>query len=321
MIPKSTHRRLSHWLGIEPDTTGHGEKLAAGLGGMLGILAVLWISSRSLGGIGAATVVASMGASAVLLFAVPHGPLSQPWPLIGGHLLSAAIGVSCQRLVADPYWAAALAVGIAITVMYYSRCVHPPGGATALAAVIGGDPVHALGYQYVLTPIALNVFLLLAMAVAVNALFPWRRYPYRWFAWLRDREREERPEPVPRSDVLSRADLEYALKTLGSYVDITEDDLGRIYQLATRHAESVHLPVEQVRLGGTYSNGRYGRHWSVRQVVDEAGTGPGDLVIYKVLAGEGRRQSGTCSREAFARWAKYPVERNETSWQRVEEEH
>ena len=160
-----------------PDTTpvSHTEKLISAVGGFLGILLIFVISYLSLGPWGAPWIVASMGASAVLLFAVPHGQLSQPWALIGGHVLSAAIGVTVFRFIPDAFLAAALAVGLAIAAMYYLRCVHPPGGATALAAVLGGPDVHALGYSYVLVPVLANAVVILLAAIAVNYPFRWRR--------------------------------------------------------------------------------------------------------------------------------------------------
>ena len=92
-------------------------------------------------------IVTSMGASVVLLFAVPHSALGQLWNVIGGHLISAAIGVACYQWLPSNGIAAGASVGLAIGAMYYTRCIHPPGGATALAAVIGGQNIHALGYR------------------------------------------------------------------------------------------------------------------------------------------------------------------------------
>jgi len=89
-------------------------------------------------------IVPSMGASAVLLFAVPHSALGHLWNVIGGHLISSAIGVACYQRLPSNGIAAGASVGLAIGAMYYTRCIHPPGGATALAAVIGGQNIHAL---------------------------------------------------------------------------------------------------------------------------------------------------------------------------------
>ncbi len=155
-LARNTARAVRRFIGLEINKTGHLEKWVSGMGGLVGILAVSLISGQYLELTGAAWIVASMGATAVLLFAVPHGPLSQPWAVIGGHLVSAAIGVACARWVPDPLLAPAAAVGLAIGAMHYLRCIHPPGGATALTAVVGGSQLQALGFDYVLTPVSLN---------------------------------------------------------------------------------------------------------------------------------------------------------------------
>jgi CBS-domain-containing membrane protein len=193
-------------------------------GGLLGILAVVWISHFLSGGHNGVLAVASMGASTVLLFAVPHGPMSQPWPLIGGHLVSALIGVTCARWLGDDLMlAAALAVALSIAAMYTLRCLHPPGGATALYAVLGGETVHALGYGYLLSPVLQNVLALVAVAVAFNYPFAWRRYPQ---AWARPRAHKVEKAMIPHSRLV------YALSQIDTFVDISEEDLQRIYELA-----------------------------------------------------------------------------------------
>ena len=296
----------------------HTERLISAGGGLLGVLVVAAVSAYGLGLQGAALVIASMGASAVLLFAVPHGTLSQPWPVFGGHVLSAIIGVACYRLIPYPILAAALAVGLAIGVMYYLRCLHPPGGATALTAVIGGDEIHALGFGFVLEPVALNATVILLAATAINYPFKWRRYPAR----LRE-TRAAAPAPAAAGDdKLTHEDFAYALRRLDSYIDVSEDDLARIYSLATAHAQLPHISPDRIRLDGYYSNGRYGDDWSVRHVVDQAlrGDPEKDQVIYRVVAGKDRRSAGTMSRGDFARWARHEVVRNENSWQKPEVE-
>ena len=110
--------------------------------------------------------------------------------------------------------------------MYYTRCIHPPGGATALAAVIGGPNIHALGYQYTLTPIAINTATILLLGLLFNALFHWRRYP----AFLLSKETEK---DYTNSEYAPDADFVYALSQMDTFIDVTEDDLLKIYQLAT----------------------------------------------------------------------------------------
>ncbi|MEH6576876.1 MAG: HPP family protein [Amphritea sp.] len=156
---------------------GHRERWLSVVGGFIGIYALLWISGTVLDRQGATIVMASMGASAVLVFALPHGALAQPWAVFGGHITSALIGVSCAKLLDDPFFATAVAVALAIAVMSYLHCIHPPGGATAMIAVVGGEPVQQLGYGFVIYPVLINVMIILAIATVVNLPFNHRRYP------------------------------------------------------------------------------------------------------------------------------------------------
>lgn len=222
-----------HWLGIEQSPVSHAERLLSALGGFLGILGVCWVTSAVVGGVAAIPIIASMGASAVLLYAVPHGALSQPWPVIGGHLLSAVVGVACQRWIGQPAVAAALAVGLAIGAMHYLRCLHPPGGATAITAVIGGEAIHALGFGYALLPVGLNLLIILGIAVAFNAPLRWRRYPVAW-------ARRDSP-PAPAHLALQHEDFAAALKSIDSFIDVDEDDLKLIFSLAEEHARQRRL--------------------------------------------------------------------------------
>jgi len=130
--------------------------------------------------------------------------------------------------------AAAVAVGLAIGAMYYLHCIHPPGGATALVAVLGGDAVHQLGYGFVLSPVLENVITILLMAMLINLPFRHRRYPA---ALSRpDRMPEGSGEKAP----ITHADLVCALSQLDSFIDVSEQDLVRIYTLAVHHT---HNPV------------------------------------------------------------------------------
>ncbi len=308
--------RLLAFIGLGSNSTSHQEKWVSVAGGLCGILGILILSEHYLGLAASAGIVASMGASAVLLFAVPHGPLSQPWPLVGGHLVSALVGVTCAQWIPVPIVAAAVAVGLAIGVMHYCRCIHPPGGATALVAVIGGEQVHSLGYQFVLTPVMLNAISILLLAVLFNYAFPWRRYPA---ALSSAREAYAREPDSSRLDqLISHEDLESALQTIGTTLDVSEKDLQTIVNLANQHAQQKRIQPREIILGRYYSNGEYGANWQVRRVVDMAhpARGDDDLVIYRVVAGQNRRSSGTESIADFARWAKYEVELNENSWQR-----
>lgn len=296
-------------MGIYSGSISHGEKLLSAMGGFVGILLCLWVSGYFLGMQGAALLVASMGASAVLLFAVPHGALSQPWALVGGHLVSALIGVVCAKLVAEPLLAAPLAVALAIAAMHYLRCIHPPGGATALTAVMGGEQVHALGFQFVLTPVLLNIIIMLVAAVAVNYAFPWRRYPasLKKIAGIK---------PVKNSECiesLGHDDFAYARCEIGSFVDVSEADLIKIYHLAVKHARQLSDQPEGIAVGLYYSNGEWGEGLSVRKVLscDEA------VVAYRIVAGTGEGSVNQVTCAEFAQWQRYEVILKQGVWHRI----
>ena len=110
-------------------------------------------------------IVAPLGASAVLVFAVPASPLAQPWPVVGGNTISTLVGVAVFQSVPDTTLAAGLAVGAAILVMSLTRCLHPPGGAAALTAVIGSSGIHAAGYAFAFAPVAINSIALVSLAM------------------------------------------------------------------------------------------------------------------------------------------------------------
>lgn len=217
-----------------PDTTSLREKIVSGLAGLVGIGLIMAVSAVFLAPRDLPWVVASMGASAVLLFAVPHGPLSQPWNFVGGHLISAFIGITVAKLVPGMVPAAALAVGIAISVMYITRCLHPPGGATALSAVVGSPAVHALGYQYAVTPILVNVVVMLAWALVINNLLANRRYPEK--LGRRPASGSGSPGKVVAGLGVAPEDLDYAMRQLGEYIDLSVSDLRALIELTAAHA-------------------------------------------------------------------------------------
>ncbi len=228
------HRFLARFGSRPFHTSSHTERLIATVGSFVGILLVLLVSAHMFDVHGAALVVGSTGASAVLLFAAPHSVLSQPWSLLGGHLVSAAIGVTCARFFADPFFAGPMAVALAIGTMHYLRCLHPPGGATALVAVIGGEPLRELGYGFLVTPVLANVLIILTVAVVINYPFRWRRYP----DWLSAPTGSIGAEDLQREKcMIAHSDLVYALSEIDSFIDVSEEDLLRIYGLAMHHTK------------------------------------------------------------------------------------
>jgi len=226
---------LLHWLGVDLIHVSHGERLIAATGALLGVAACWGISIQFVGADSAALIVASVGAGAVLLFAVPHGVLSQPWPAIGGHLLSAVVGVTCAQWIDSTWLAASVAVGLAVLVMHYARCLHPPGGATALVAVVGGTDIHALGYAYVLEPVLLNALTLFAVAMLFNNLVARRRYP------AARAQAIAAPPQSPTSGIQAEH-LRAAMADMNMVEDVSEEDLLNIIARAEAYAARQDTP-------------------------------------------------------------------------------
>jgi CBS domain-containing membrane protein len=197
------------------------EIVRAGIGACLGILITALVCTLWLGAPGVAPLlIAPMGASAVLLFAIPASPLAQPYAMIGGHLLAALVGVTCAKFVPVPMLAAALAVAGAVAAMAICRCVHPPSGAVALTAVIGGPHVLAAGYGFAIVPVLLNSVLLVLAALAYNNATG-LTYPHRAHT------PPHPPSPFPVA--LAKADFEAVLAGYGETLAIGADDLEALF--------------------------------------------------------------------------------------------
>lgn len=179
---------LGHYLGKMRGRTLEGppsvplsEVLWSWLGACCGIGLLSFMNQAFLPSGDNLLLIGSFGASAVLVYGAPRAPLSQPRNLVGGHILSATIGVICfQALGFLPWLAAPLAVATAIAVMHLTRTLHPPGGATALIAVAGSDQIHALGFLYILMPVGVGALTLLLVGLLVNNLPRQRQYPEHW---------------------------------------------------------------------------------------------------------------------------------------------
>lgn len=204
----------------EPVRVNGRERLRVCAGALVGVLLAGLLGMLAASSFGASLwLVAPLGASAVLVFATPGGPMSQPWPVIGGNVLSSLVGVACAQLPLPMPAAAALAAGLAIAVMFSTRSLHPPGGAAALLAVLAGQS----SWGYVLFPVAFNCLLLVLCGAVYNSLTG-RRYPH--------------PRQVSAAGPgarFSAADLDVALKHYNQYLDVSRSDLADLLH----HAESV----------------------------------------------------------------------------------
>jgi CBS-domain-containing membrane protein len=151
------------------------------IGSFLGIGSISFVNYHIFEKIDMLMIVGSFGASAVLIYGAIKSPLAQPRNFVGGHVLSALVGVASYQLFHGQLWlAAGMGVATAIAVMHATRTLHPPGGATALIAVIGGDRIHSLGFMYALFPVAGGALILLVIALIVNNIPRNRRYPEFW---------------------------------------------------------------------------------------------------------------------------------------------
>lgn len=203
------------------------DRVMACVGALVGVAATGLAARCTLGSEISAPMlmIASMGASGVLVFAVPASPLAQPWPVIGGNIVSAAVGVFVAHLIDDPMIGAGVAVGTAIAVMSASRCLHPPGGGTALIPVLAGLGAPASDWMFPLLPVALNAALLLGVAWIFHR-FSGHRYP-RIIA------------PAQTLQVsINDDDIAHALSQLHEPLDVNAGDLRIIATLAAEHARS-----------------------------------------------------------------------------------
>jgi len=164
-----------------PPAVGFAEIVWSWIGAFLGIASVAFVNYNIFKGTDLVMIIGSFGASAVLIYAAIRSPLAQPRNLIGGHVISAIIGVTAYNLLHNFMWlAAAVAVATAIAAMHATKTLHPPGGATALIAVIGSQKIHNLGYLYAIIPAGFGAVIMLIIALLINNIPKSRKYPEFW---------------------------------------------------------------------------------------------------------------------------------------------
>ena len=159
------------------------------LGSFMGIGLVGFINSQHFQAHDNMFLIGSFGASSVLIYGIINSPFSQPRNLIGGHLISAIIGVTIHKLIPQELWlSCAMSVSLSIVMMQMTKTLHPPGGATALIANLGSEKIQNLGYFYVLSPVLSGVLILFIVALVFNNLTEHREYPTnkKWYkVWQR----------------------------------------------------------------------------------------------------------------------------------------
>ena len=198
------------------------DRLVACVGALVGIGLTAAISSWLMPEPGMALLLgAPIGASAVLLFAIPSSPLAQPASVIGGSVVSTLSGVFAAQTFGHGAFAAGFAVSLAILAMSVTRCLHAPGGGCALVPVVGGPAIMAKGYAFALVPFGLNAVLLVAVGYMFHC-FSGHSYPHR---------------PARTAPGVSMADIDAALDESGEAFDVSRADLQALLAAAERHAE------------------------------------------------------------------------------------
>ncbi len=167
--------------GTAPPRTSGKEIAAAWIGSCIAIGLIALLERYVVDGAGFPLLIGSFGASAVLAFGAAKSPLAQPRNMVGGHFFSSLVGIGSGMIIPDITWlAASLAVATAIAVMHISKTLHPPGGATALIAVTGGESIRQLGWTYAFVPCLSGALILLLVALIVNNIPRDQRWPLFW---------------------------------------------------------------------------------------------------------------------------------------------
>ena len=177
-------------------------------------------------------LIASMGASAFLLFIVPHSPMAQPWPLIGGHLISAIVAVSISHMTHNAIIGSACIIAVSLFAMQLFNCLHPPGAATALAAMAGILP-QTIDPQFIIYCVLGNAMVLLLMGYLINNLLLKRRYPMLKSHHPHHEQFQQNSSRYPL--MIDIDDIQWALGEMDGIVDVSEEDLIDIYELAIEH--------------------------------------------------------------------------------------
>lgn len=263
---------------ISPYTNGqthlsHKEAFTASLGSFFAIALIFTLTIQITNNQNtAALIAASTGATAFIIFTLPKSVFSQNWSVIAGHLISAFIGVSCFKLLGDSIIATALSLALAVIGMHLLRCPHPPGGATALLAVIGGEQVTQLGYHYVIFPILINVLTLLAIA-----------HGFRWFF-----------------ERLYKDESELALIQTHSGIDVQVE---RSFNV-TKIADELRSNKTTLQEGMLYSHSQHTLHASIRKITSITD----NQVSYEVIHGFAKGKSDCVPYDHFVAWVRFKVE-------------
>lgn len=233
----SRRERIRRWLLADTPALASAERRYSALGALMGVAVCIWL----LDGLPAHSywLLAPMGASAIILFGMSSSPVAQPWPVLGGYLVACCAGLLASTYIGPTLLAAGVAVALTLWLMARLNCLHPPGGALALLFVLDKKS-YLSSTAHSLALVAANVALLLLCAAIINNLIPGRRYPHRAVPDETPVAGAHDNTPLRRTD-LSHDDLVSAMRSIGGFVDVREEELARLYALAIDHAFSRHV--------------------------------------------------------------------------------
>lgn len=228
---------VSRYLVADAAPLSTAERWRSTIAAFLGMALIEAMLTVAPGDAAARHLLAPLGATSVILFALPHSPLGQPWSTAGGLVLSGLIGLASHQWIHPTWLAVAVALAAAVWLMARLRCIHPPGGAMAVVFASG----LGVGQGTAIEMSLLNTVAALLAALAINAAIPGRRWPQ----CFQETPGNRQPQAVQRPGI-NHDDLQYALTRIDAFLDITEDDLIQVYDLALCHAYERH---EQRRCG------------------------------------------------------------------------
>ena len=301
--------RASHY------STSHSEKWISSFGASLGIGSVFIVAFvfQHVGILSDHEItywlLPCFGATSVLLFAIPHSPFSQPWPVLGGYFFSMVSGELSVHFLDDSQMQAIWGVAMAVLSMCYFRCLHPPGAAATLVPVLSGSS----NWYFVFNPVLLGAISLMGMAVVYNAFFSWRRYPMLLAAHKNESGKVSGPKQS--AITLNHEDISWALQEMNSIIDITPEDLAVLFELATQHQNQSRPSINNIALHSYYSNGRTGYSWQVFEVIAVTSNVLGQRsVTYRVVAGCDKGYEEELTLHQFLTLVVIPVQLKNGHW-------
>ena len=228
------HSFIKRYLVADTPTPSFNERIKSATGTALAVAAVFCVSYLLFED--QYVMLAAVGASAVIMFAIPHSPMAQPWSVIGGYFIAVSVGLLALQILMPPILGIAVAIVLVVLITMTFKCLHPPAGAIVVF-VFNQSPVDLSAAVMVMSSVMLAAVLLVVLAMLLNNVVLGRKYPQCLTEPVKNLHRTSDELPTIRTGV-THEDLDYALKKHGTYVDIQENELINLYEAAIDHAFS-----------------------------------------------------------------------------------